>query len=75
MYMYCFILDLHIERMCLTNGASPLDYLEAYNIDLFLSSYEDEVEQALSKGRKCEKAMYVFMCVCVCMYVEHCNKR
>ena len=55
--------------MCLTNGASPLDYLEAYNIDLFLSSYEDEVEQALSKGRKCEKAMYVCMCVCVCMYV------
>jgi len=42
---------LHIERMCLTGGATPVPhYLEAYNVSLFLTSYPSEVEKALEHG-------------------------
>lgn len=43
--------NLNIERMCLTGGGSPVpDYLAAYNIALFLTSYPEEVELALKYG-------------------------
>ena len=49
--MLILIVDLHIERMCLTGGSTPVPhYLEAYNVSLFLTSYPEEVERALESG-------------------------
>lgn len=41
---------LDITRMCLTDGTNPVAYLGAFNIKLFLTSYQNEVEMALNEG-------------------------
>ncbi|EDO44263.1 predicted protein [Nematostella vectensis] len=41
---------LMIPRMALTGGTSPVKYLEAFNITLFLTSYEEEVADAIQQG-------------------------
>ncbi|KXJ19672.1 cytosolic 5'-nucleotidase 1A isoform X2 [Exaiptasia diaphana] len=41
---------LIITRMALTGGTSPVEYLKAFNITLFLTSYENEVTDAIRRG-------------------------
>lgn len=41
---------LKIERACFTNGGSTHPYLQAFEIDLYLSSNPEEVEKALKAG-------------------------
>lgn len=41
---------LKIERACFTNGGSTHPYLQAFGIDLYLSSNSSEVEKALKSG-------------------------
>ncbi|XP_062892536.1 cytosolic 5'-nucleotidase 1A-like [Mobula hypostoma] len=41
---------LSIERFCLTGGTSPINYLKAYNTNLYLSSDPIKVAKALSEG-------------------------
>lgn len=36
--------------MALTGGTSPVEYLKGFNITLFLTSYEDEVTDAIRRG-------------------------
>ena len=43
--------------MGLTDGTSPVDYLEAYDIMLFLSLYPDDVSAALRKGKSIIRVM------------------
>ncbi|XP_028411169.1 cytosolic 5'-nucleotidase 1A-like isoform X1 [Dendronephthya gigantea] len=42
--------ELKIERMALTGGTSPTNYLKALNITLFLTSEEEDVKEALRQG-------------------------
>jgi len=42
--------DLDISRAALSGGASLAPYLRAFNVDLFLSCYEDDVRRALEGG-------------------------
>ena len=44
------IVELKIQRMALTGGTSPVNYLKAFNIKLFLTSEEEDVKEALEKG-------------------------
>ncbi|XP_067839864.1 cytosolic 5'-nucleotidase 1A-like [Heptranchias perlo] len=41
---------LSIERFCMTGGTSPINYLKAYNTNLYLSSDPVKVAKALSEG-------------------------
>ncbi|XP_041043369.1 cytosolic 5'-nucleotidase 1A-like [Carcharodon carcharias] len=41
---------LSIERFCMTGGTSPINYLKAYNTNLYLSSDPIKVANALSEG-------------------------
>lgn len=41
---------MHLDRAAFTNGAPHMDYLRAYQTDLFLSTNQDDVVTALSKG-------------------------
>ncbi|XP_013400111.1 cytosolic 5'-nucleotidase 1A isoform X2 [Lingula anatina] len=41
---------LKIDQMCLTDGASLVGYLKAYDITLYLSSHTYEVQEALKAG-------------------------
>ncbi|XP_031569684.1 cytosolic 5'-nucleotidase 1A-like isoform X3 [Actinia tenebrosa] len=41
---------LIVTRMALTGGTSPVEYLKAFNITLFLTSYEDQVTEAIHRG-------------------------
>ena len=41
---------LKIQRMSLTGGTSPVEYLEAFKITLFLTSEEKDVKEALRRG-------------------------
>lgn len=41
---------LHITRAALASGASLAPYLEAFQTDLFLSAYEDDVQCAVDSG-------------------------
>jgi 5'-nucleotidase len=41
---------LDIERAALSGGAPLAAYLQAFEVDLFLSQYEDDVQAALSSG-------------------------
>ena len=43
---------LKIQRMALTSGTSPVDYLKAFNITLFLATKEKDVKEALRRGKK-----------------------
>ncbi len=42
--------NLNITRSVLANGASVGPYLSAFNTDLFLSAYEDDVQRAIDSG-------------------------
>ncbi|XP_028412095.1 cytosolic 5'-nucleotidase 1A-like [Dendronephthya gigantea] len=42
--------ELKIQRMALTGGTSPVNYLEAFNITLFLTCDEKDVKEALRQG-------------------------
>lgn len=42
--------DLPITRAALVSGASLAPYLAAFNTDLFLSAYEDDVQSAIDSG-------------------------
>ena len=46
------IVELEIPRMALTSGTSPVNYLKAFNIILFLTSDEKDVEDALRLGEE-----------------------
>lgn len=41
---------LNITRAVLVSGASLASYLKAFNTDLFLSAYEDDVQNAINAG-------------------------
>ena len=41
---------LDIERAALSGGAPLANYLQAFDVDLFLSQYEDDVQAALASG-------------------------
>ena len=41
---------LDIERAALSGGAPLANYLQAFDVDLFLSQYEDDVQTALASG-------------------------
>jgi hypothetical protein len=45
-----FALGLIVTRMALTGGTSPVQYLKAFNITLFLTSYENQVADAIRQG-------------------------
>lgn len=42
--------DLDIKRAAFTGGEEISRYLSAFNVDLFLSKNEDDVQQAINKG-------------------------
>lgn len=46
-----YFLGLKIQRMALTGGTSPVEYLKAFCITLFLTSEEKDVEEALKRGK------------------------
>ena len=54
-----YLVGLIVQRMALTGGASPVDYLKAFNITLFLTSEEKDVEEALKQGE--EKFFFIFI--------------
>ncbi|CAB3998120.1 5 -nucleotidase, partial [Paramuricea clavata] len=56
---------LIVQRMALTGGASPVDYLKAFNITLFLTSEEKDVEEALKQGE--EKGFLSLSSLCACV--------
>lgn len=45
-----FSLGLIVTRMALTGGTNPVEYLKAFNITLFLTSYENQVNEAIRRG-------------------------
>ena len=51
------IVELEIPRMALTSGTSPVNYLKAFNIILFLTSDEKDVKEALRLGEE------IFICI------------
>lgn len=44
------LLDLFIERFCMTGGNSPVGYLKAYHTNLYLSSDCEKVSEAIEEG-------------------------
>jgi hypothetical protein len=50
--LFGVVLGLKIQRMALTGGTSPVEYLEAFKITLFLTSEQKDVEEALRRGEK-----------------------
>ncbi len=50
--MFVLFVGLKIQRMALTGGTSPVNYLKAFNITLFLTSEERDVEEALRRGEE-----------------------
>ena len=55
-----YVLGLKIQRMSLTGGTSPVEYLEAFKITLFLTSEEKDVKEALRRGKE-------NICLCLIM--------
>ena len=40
---------LPVTGMALTDGTSPVTYLDCFNVDLFLTCYSEDVNEALHK--------------------------
>lgn len=45
------LLELFIERFCMTGGNSPIGYLKAYHTNLYLSADSKKVMEALAEGK------------------------
>lgn len=45
------LLELSIERFCMTGGNSPIGYLKAYHTNLYLSADSKKVMEALEEGK------------------------
>lgn len=51
MKFFLSLLELFIERFCMTGGNSPIGYLKAYHTNLYLSADSKKVMEALEEGK------------------------